>query len=130
VAAGSAAFIVPILPARLAELSALRDGRNLSMVHTQGIRIYVAGIIVTALASGLLWWRPSSWLVSFLLNGPALILAPFVMPRGDNDGLWGLIYPMIGVIALASLFAHTAGHGIRHAVDCAREQAGEQARRD
>ncbi len=30
-----------------------------------------------------------------------LVLAPFTTPRGDNDGLWGLILPILVVFAIA-----------------------------
>jgi hypothetical protein len=49
---------------------------------------------LAALAIGLV--APSrAWLLAALLGLPGLILSPWTVPRGDNDGLWVLIVPLL-----------------------------------
>jgi len=61
-----------------------------------------------AVAGGFLAYR--SWLaVAVALGLPGLLLSPFTTPRGDNDGLWTLIVPMmVGLIAVMLLLAWMA----------------------
>lgn len=55
--------------------------------------------------------RPQrGWLIGMVLGLPALLLSPWTAPRGDDDGLWALIVPILGVFvfvlaAMASLGA-------------------------
>jgi hypothetical protein len=39
-------------------------------------------------------------LVGLLLVLPGLVVAPWIAPRGDNDGLWVLIVPLLFLFAL------------------------------
>ena len=39
-------------------------------------------------------------LVGILLGLPGLILSPWTTPRGDNDGLWALVVPLLCVFVL------------------------------
>jgi len=71
-------------------------------------------VLLPALAAvgGFLAYR--AWLaVGLALGLPGLVLSPFTTPRGDNDGLWILIVPMmlvlIGVMCLLAL----TGAGVR-----------------
>ena len=55
-------------------------------------------LLGSAAAGGLLAPRTSSWLTGLALGVPCLALAPWTAPRGDNDGLWLTIVPLLAVV--------------------------------
>jgi len=56
-------------------------------------------LLVAALVIGFV--APThAWLLGALLGLPGLLLSPWTAPRGDNDGLWVLIIPTLGVFVL------------------------------
>ena len=56
-------------------------------------------LLAAALAGGVLVPQRAR-LVGVLLGAPALLLAPWTAPRGDGDGLWILIVPLLAVFVL------------------------------
>lgn len=65
-------------------------------------------LLGTALVGGALVPR-SAGLFGMALGLPPLLLSPWTAPRGDNDGLWVLIVPYLGLFVL--VLAATAGCG-------------------
>jgi hypothetical protein len=51
--------------------------------------------------------------IGVMLVAPALILSPWTAPRGDSDGLWILIVPMLALFMLVTLGAAHAGAWLR-----------------
>jgi hypothetical protein len=69
------------------------------------------------------WWLPLMLLAPIVLGFvfsrswpvvptglllPQFVLAPWTTPRGDNDGLWVLIFPFLGVLFACALVAAAA----------------------
>ena len=63
--------------------------------------LFLAAVVLGALAPGV------AAIGGLLLALPGFVLAPWTAPRGDNDGLWVLIIPMMGVLML--ILAGVAG---------------------
>ncbi len=63
---------------------------------------YLPLMVLAAVALGAAFDR-SSFYVAFGLVAPQFLLAPWTTPRGDNDGLWALIFPFL-VALLFGLF--------------------------
>ena len=62
---------------------------------------FMALMLFAAVVLAVIFSEHSSTLAIALVT-PQLILAPFTTPRGDNDGLWGLIFIMLPVGAIGS----------------------------
>lgn len=71
--------------------------------------LYFGGLTIAAAATGLAVPRAGP-VVAALLGVPGLVLSPWTAPRGDDDGLWILIVPVLFVFAfvLATVAAGTA----------------------
>jgi hypothetical protein len=69
-------------------------------------------LLGTALAGGVL--QPKrAWLVGIMLGLPPLLLSPWTAPRGDNDGLWILIVPMLAFFLFVLIATAYLGAWIR-----------------
>jgi hypothetical protein len=80
--------------------------------------LFVALPVLSAVGGALAY---RSWIqVAEGLALPGLLLSPFTTPRGDNDGLWTLIVPMLVVLAGAMLLISWAGARLRHRVQYRR----------
>ena len=76
-------------------------------------------LLAAALVGGWLFPR-SSLVIATMLVVPALVLAPWTAPRGDNDGLWTLILPLLIFFGFVlGAFAWAAGW-VRERVESAR----------
>ena len=76
------------------------------------INAYLWGICLTALLTGLLSkLKPEIIAISLVL--PALILAIWTFPRGDGDGLWVLIFPILLFFGALSYGLAVLGNIIR-----------------
>lgn len=51
--------------------------------------------------------------ISLGLGLPPLVMAPWTAPRGENDGLWVLIVPMLAVFVAVLIATAAAGSRIR-----------------
>jgi hypothetical protein len=78
--------------------------------HTAALRAYVAILVAAALIGG--WIAPrSAGVIGGALGLPGLILSPWTAPRGDGDGLWILIIPMLfSLCFVLILIAGAAAH--------------------
>jgi hypothetical protein len=56
--------------------------------------------------------RRSKWVAASLVIAP-LLLAPWTTPRGDEDGLWGLIFPMLFVLGALLIACAELGGWLR-----------------
>jgi hypothetical protein len=66
-------------------------------------------VLLVAAALGGLIAPKQSRIVGVMLVAPALVLSPWTAPRGDNDGLWLLIVPVLALFMLVTIAAaHTA----------------------
>lgn len=71
-------------------------------------------VILLMAALGIGYVAPKrSWLVGVLLGLPGLVLSPWTAPRGDNDGLWLLIVPMLGVFVVILIAMARIGSWVR-----------------
>jgi hypothetical protein len=52
-------------------------------------------------------------LIGVMLGLPGLVLSPWTAPRGDNDGLWLLIIPLLAVFVFVLVFAAAVGAWLR-----------------
>ena len=110
--------------------AALRRWQRLIVAAALGIALWVGLVVVpedtggaaflpcvllTAFALGLTTSTGSeAWQVGVGLAGGPLVLALWTAPRGDNDGLWLLWYPLLAALVLVlSLAALVAGTGLR-----------------
>ena len=66
----------------------------------------IGGFVVPARAS----------LIGALLGVPGLVLSPWTAPRGDNDGLWIMIVPLLAVFVLVLIATASAGRCVRSRV--------------
>lgn len=64
-------------------------------------------LLAAALLGGFVQRRP--WLIGTMLGLPGLILAPWTAPRGDGDGLWILIFPLLVSFLFVLVAAAAAG---------------------
>jgi hypothetical protein len=115
---GATAWLAATLPARLAEMrlaETRRYGpRHYAMANLQWLwLILLAAVVAAWTAERHRAARPISVEVAVSLWAPALILAPVTFPRGDNDGLWGLIYPFIFLSAGATALIVGAAVAVR-----------------
>jgi len=69
---------------------------------------YYLVLFVAALAGGFVAPARAS-LVGLMLVLPGLALAPRTAPRGDDDGLWVLIFPLLCVFALVAIAVARVG---------------------
>ena len=65
-------------------------------------------LLGAALAGGVLL-PTRAWLIGMMLGLPPLLLSPWTAPRGDNDGLWILIIPMLAIFLLVLVAAALVG---------------------
>jgi len=74
-----------------------------------GNNLYFPLLLAVAVLGG--WLLPArARLMGFMLGLPGLLLSPFTAPRGDDDGLWILIVPMlVGFAFLLAIVADGAG---------------------
>jgi hypothetical protein len=70
---------------------------------------YLPFLLFVSVVFGLIDPGTSHLRVGLLMVGPALLLAWWTTPRGDNDGLWILIFPMLGVAIFVAAGCHWAG---------------------
>lgn len=67
-------------------------------------------MVALAFAIGFAAGPRSSRIGGLLVGLPALLLAPWTAPRGDNDGLWLLIVPMLAFfVAVLVVVAYCGG---------------------
>ena len=71
----------------------------------------LVGLALAALLLGLLTPRFPA-VVGAVVTGVPLLLAPWTAPRGDNDGLWVLILPMLALNMGATLLASWIGAAV------------------
>ena len=71
--------------------------------------------LLAAVALGLRTWTDSeAWMIGIGLAGAPLLLAPWTAPRGDNDGLWLLVFPLLlGLVFLLTFTAWVSGSSTR-----------------
>ena len=75
---------------------------------------------LVALVAG--WFRAArTWAIAAAITLGPLLLAWATTPRGDNDGLWGLIFWMIPLFGFVLAGAAATGRGARFARDRSRE---------
>ena len=63
--------------------------------------LFCLGCLVVALVGGATWPQLAR-VIGVMVVAPGLLLSPWTAPRGDNDGLWVLIVPMLVILMLAS----------------------------
>jgi hypothetical protein len=80
---------------------------------------YFVGVIASALFLGVIDPKSSHIRVGFLMAVPGLLLAAWTAPRGDNDGLWILWFPLLGI----SIFLVAGFHWIGSIARRAREHS-------
>ncbi len=68
--------------------------------HHVGWRWYVPLMFAAALPLTMVFSRQWKWIGAGLV-ALQLVAAPFTTPRGDNDGLWVLVFPLIVVLGAA-----------------------------
>jgi peptidoglycan/LPS O-acetylase OafA/YrhL len=73
---------------------------------------YFPVLLALALVGGFVRPRRAR-LIGALLGLPGLVLSPWTAPRGDNDGLWLLIVPALGVFVLVLVLTARVGARIR-----------------
>jgi len=82
-----------------------------------GSSLYWWALVAAAAIAGLVAPARAA-LVALALGGPGLALAGWTAPRGDNDGLWLLIFPMLAawvlVLAVVAEVAGRLGRHLRH----------------
>jgi hypothetical protein len=61
-----------------------------------GSRALFPVLLLSALIGGFAVPR-RAWLTGLMLGLPPLLLSPWTAPRGDGDGLWVLIVPMLAL---------------------------------
>jgi hypothetical protein len=115
---GAAAWLAATLPARLAEMRLAETRpygpRHYAMANLQWLwLISLAALVAAWTAERHRAARRISVEVAVSLWAPALILAPVTFPRGDNDGLWGLIYAFIFLSAGATALIVGAAVAVR-----------------
>ena len=87
---------------------------------------FVCSLVGAALVGG--WLAPRvGWLVGLMLGLPPLVLSPWTAPRGDNDGLWLLIVPMLAVFIVVLVGASSLSGWFRERIDGARMSGQGQA---
>jgi hypothetical protein len=69
-------------------------------------------LIGSAIIGGFIVPRRAT-LVGMALGLPSLILSPWTAPRGDNDGLWILIVPLLAILVVLLVRAASAGRWAR-----------------
>src|SRR5262245_43801628 len=74
--------------------------------------VYFVVLLLAALAMGFVAPR-HSWLLGALLGLPGLLLSPWTAPRGDDDGLWLMIIPTLGLFVLLLLPVAGLGAWVR-----------------
>lgn len=77
-------------------------------------------LLGAALVGGFLFPRRAG-LIGMMLGLPSLLLSPWTAPRGDNDGLWILIIPLLGVFMFVLVAVGAFGAWIRTRVGSTRE---------
>jgi hypothetical protein len=77
---------------------------------------YVVAILISALVLGIFDGKTSHFLAGGCLIAPALCLALWTTPKGDNDGLWMLIFPILSFIMPVVILLHQVGATIRNAI--------------
>lgn len=75
----------------------------------------LVGLALAALLLGLLAPRFPA-LVGAVVTAVPLLLAPGTAPRGDNDGLWVLILPMLALYMGATLLLAWVGASVRRVI--------------
>jgi hypothetical protein len=63
----------------------------------QGSPWYVPLMLGAAVVLALVYWK-RWWVVAPGMVSLQLLVSPFTTPRGDNDGLWVLIIPIVVVL--------------------------------
>ena len=102
-AIGAASFILVFLPQWLLEQALTRrlgaptglTPGSLPILWQAVGNVALVVPLATAVYAGLAWRSSRSGQIAIALAVPALLLAPWVTPHGDNDGLWVLIFPMV-----------------------------------
>lgn len=70
---------------------------------------YVVALLICGIALGAMDAATSQVRAGLYLVAPALLLAWWTTPRGDNDGLWLLIFPLLAVLAVVVAGCHRLG---------------------
>jgi hypothetical protein len=73
-------------------------------------------LLAFALFGGALFFRCSE-AIALALGVPGLLMSPFATPRGDNDGLWRLMVPMMVVFTAALVVLAWGAAAVRVRVD-------------
>lgn len=70
---------------------------------------YVVGVLVCGVATGAMDATTHHLRAGFYFVIPALVLAWWTTPRGDNDGLWLLIFPLLVALVVLVAGCHRLG---------------------
>ena len=62
----------------------------------------MVAVLVAAFVGGFLVPKRAP-LIGLMLVLPGFVMSPWTAPRGDGDGLWVLIVPMLAVFALVAV---------------------------
>jgi hypothetical protein len=107
---------------------ALQPAYERGVHDANGSPLFLPLMLIAAFVLGAVFYR--NWQVvalAFLL--PQFVLAPWTAPRGDNDGLWVLILPLLIVLfVIEQALAALAGTAVtwlrqRRTADAARPSA-------
>lgn len=77
-----------------------------------GSSVFFVLLLGAALVGGFVVPSRAS-LIGTWVGVPGLMLAPWTAPRGDNDGLWIMIVPILAVFVLVLIAAASAGRWTR-----------------
>lgn len=77
---------------------------------------YLPALFISALILGMLTLTKPHLLAALVLIGPALVLAVWTAPRGNNSGLWILWFPILLVAVLPAAACHWVGFLARRLV--------------
>jgi hypothetical protein len=65
-----------------------------------GNNLYYPVLLGAAAIGGWIVPARAAALIGAALGAPGVLLSPWTAPRGDNDGLWVLIIPTLGVFTM------------------------------
>jgi hypothetical protein len=77
-----------------------------------GSNAYYWILLGVALGAGLLLPQEAP-VIGALLSLPGLLLSPWTAPRGDNDGLWILIVPILAIFTALLVGVACVGRWLR-----------------
>jgi hypothetical protein len=78
---------------------------------------YALALLVSAMILGFANPTTPHFEAGVLMVAPGLLLAAWTAPRGNNDGLWILWFPLLAVFIPLGAGIHWAGARIRRAVE-------------